>query len=79
MNYYVTKLKFLNFIIVLVIPTLILGPFIPDLIVSISTLCFLFFLIKNKELRFFNNIPFKFFLFSVFIVYFVVCCLKMFY
>lgn len=73
MNYYVTKLKFLNFIIVLVIPTLILGPFIPDLIVSISTLCFLFFLIKNKELRFFNNIPFKFFF--IFCIYCIFCSL----
>ena len=73
MNYNITKYQFYNLIIVLVIPTLILGPFIPDLIVSLSSLYFLFYLIKNKEFRFFNNIPFKFFF--IFCVYCIFCSL----
>ena len=73
MNYKIIKYQFYNLIIVLVVPTLILGPFIPDLIVSLSSLYFLFYLVKNKELRFFNNIPFKFFF--IFCVYCIFCSL----
>ena len=73
MNYKITKYQFYNLIIVLVVPTLILDPFIPDLIVSLSSLYFLFYLVKNKELRFFNNIPFKFFF--IFCVYCIFCSL----
>ena len=73
MNYKIIKYQFYNLIIVLVVPTLILGPFIQDLIVSLSSLYFLFYLVKNKELRFFNNIPFKFFF--IFCVYCIFCSL----
>ena len=36
-------------------------------------MCFLFFLIKNKDLKFFNNIPFKFFF--IFCIYCIFCSL----
>ena len=47
----------INLIIVSIIPFLIWGPFFPDLIVSISTLFFLFYVFRNKEFYFFNNKP----------------------
>jgi hypothetical protein len=48
-----------NIVIVTIIPFLILGPFFPDLIVSISTLFFLYYVFRNKNKRFyfFNNKP----------------------
>ena len=47
----------LAFIISLIIPFLIWGPFIPDLIVSISSLIFLVYVFKNKQFFFFINKP----------------------
>ena len=54
-------------IISLIIPALILGPFIPDLIVSTSSLVFLYYVIKNNEYYFFKNKPFV--IFSIFCLY----------
>jgi O-antigen ligase len=45
------------FIICLIIPFLILGPFFPDLIISLSSLVFLIYVIKNKAFYYFNNKP----------------------
>lgn len=45
----------INLLIASVIPFLILGPFIPDLIVSISALFFLYLVFKNKNFYYFNN------------------------
>ena len=45
----------------LIIPFLILGPFFPDLIVSLSSLFFLIYIVKNKLLFFFNKKPLTFF------------------
>jgi len=45
------------FIICLIIPFLILGPFFPDLIVSLSSLVFLICVIKNKAFYYFNKKP----------------------
>jgi O-antigen ligase len=45
------------FIICLIIPSLILGPFFPDLIISLSSLAFLIYVIKNKAFYYFNNKP----------------------
>ena len=38
-----------SLLIVLIIPGLIWGPFVPDLIVSLSSLMFLVYVFKNKE------------------------------
>ena len=51
-------------------PFLILGPFIPDLIVSISSLFFIFYVFINKKLNFFFNKPFIiFFIFCVYCIF----------
>jgi O-antigen ligase len=52
----------INLIIVSIIPFLIWGPFFPDLIVSISSLFFLYFILKNNNFYFFNKKPFIIFL-----------------
>jgi len=59
----------INLIIISIIPFLIWGPFIPDLIVSISALFFLFYVFKNKEFYFFNNKPLIiFFIFCIYCI-----------
>lgn len=58
------------FIISLIIPLLIWGPFFPDLIISISGLIFLFCEIKNKNYYFFLNKPLIFFFPFVYTVFF---------
>ena len=71
----------INLIIVSIIPFLILGPFFPDLIVSVSALFFLYYVFKNKKFYFFYNKSLIIFLFFVFIVFYSVylwlkiCCL----
>ena len=45
----------------LIIPFLILGPFIPDLIVSLSSLFFLIYVFKTKKFHYFFNKPLIFF------------------
>ena len=59
------NINFINLLIASIIPFLILGPFFPDLIVSISTLFFLFYVSKNKKFYFFNNKPL--------IIFFIFC------
>ena len=62
--------KLLNFVISSIIPLLILGPFFPDLIVSISSLFFLYYVFKNKKFYFFKNIPLIFFfIFCIYCVF----------
>ena len=56
-NFKYSNSVLINLIIVSIIPFLIWGPFFPDLIVSISTLFFLFYVFRNKEFFFFNNKP----------------------
>ena len=59
----------INIILASVIPFLIWGPFFPDLIVSISTLFFLFYVIKNKKFYYFNNKPLIiFFIFCIYCI-----------
>ena len=55
----------INLIIASIIPFLIWGPFFPDLIVSISTLFFLYYIIKNKDFYYFFN--------ASLIFYFIFC------
>jgi O-antigen ligase len=52
----------INLILVSIIPFLIWGPFFPDLIVSISSLLFLYYLLKNNNFYYFSNKPFIIFL-----------------
>ena len=55
----------INLIIASIIPFLILGPFFPDLIVSFSTIFFLYYIFKNKTFYYFYNKPV--------IIFFVFC------
>jgi hypothetical protein len=52
----------INLTIASIIPFLIWGPFFPDLIVSISSLLFLYYLLKMNNLDYFNKKPFIIFL-----------------
>jgi O-antigen ligase len=54
-----------SFIASSIIPFLILGPFFPDLIVSLSSLVFLIYVFKNKLFYYFNNKPL--------IIFFIFC------
>ena len=54
-------------IVSLIIPLLILGPFFPDLIVSLSSIFFLVYVLRNKMFFYFNNKPLI--IFFVFCVY----------
>jgi hypothetical protein len=66
-NFKYSNLILINLIISSIIPFLILGPFFPDLIVSISTLFFLYYVFKNKDFYYFNNKPFL--IFCIFCIY----------
>jgi hypothetical protein len=52
----------INLTIVSIIPFLISGPLLPDLIVSFSSLLFLYHLLKNNNFYYFNKKPFIIFL-----------------
>jgi O-antigen ligase len=57
------------FIISLIIPFLIWGPFFPDLIVSLSALIFLVYVVKKKKFYYFNNKPLIiFFIFCIYCI-----------
>jgi O-antigen ligase len=57
------------FILSLIIPFLIFGPFIPDLIVSLSAMVFLVYVFKKKKFYYFNNKPLIiFFIFCIYCV-----------
>jgi len=59
----------INLTIASIIPFLIWGPFFPDLIVSLSSLFFLFYIFKNKEFYFFYNKPLIiFFIFCIYCI-----------
>ena len=60
----------INLLIALIIPSLILGPLIPDIIVSFSAVFFLYYSIKNKNYFYFNN---KFLI--LFIIFCIYCTL----
>ena len=57
------NISLINLIISSIVPFLILGPFLPDLIVSFSALFFLYYVFKNDNFFYFNNKPFIIFLF----------------
>jgi O-antigen ligase len=57
------------FIVSLIIPLLILGPFFPDLIVSLSSLVFLIYIFKNKLFFYFTKKPvIIFFIFCIYCI-----------
>jgi O-antigen ligase len=65
---YLKKIN-INFLLALIIPFLILGPFFPDLIVSFSALIFLVYVIRKKEFYYFNNKPLIiFFIFCIYCI-----------
>ena len=59
------EISYTNFIIALIIPFLIWGPFFPDLIVSLSSIFFLFYVYKNKAFNYFIQKPL--------IIFFIFC------
>ena len=61
---YLKKLN-INFLLALIIPSLISGPFLPDVIISLSSLIFLIYLFKKKIFNYFNK--------KVVIIFFVFC------
>ena len=54
---YLNKKQIIYFILALIPPLLIWGPFFPDLIVSLSSLIFLIYIFKNKMFSYFKKIP----------------------
>ena len=62
-NFKYSNTVLINLVIVSIIPFLILGPFFPDLIVSVSALFFLYYILKNNNFSYLNNIPFIILLF----------------
>ncbi len=65
---FLKKNQNINLLIVSIIPFLIWGPFFPDLIASLFSLVFLFYVIKNKNFYYFNNKPF-----IIFIIFCLYC------
>ena len=72
---FMTNLKylnstFINLIIASIIPFLVLGPFFPDLIVSISSLFFLYHIFKNKNFYYLSSKPLIiFFIFCIYCIF----------
>lgn len=56
------NITFVSFLISSILPLLILGPFFPDLIVSISALFFLYHIFKNNNHQYLINKPFIIFI-----------------
>ena len=67
-NYNYSNTVLINLIIVSIIPFLILGPFIPDLILSISALIFIYYSIKKNNFYYFKTKPFL-----IFLLFCVIC------
>ena len=61
-NFKYSSAVLINLLIASIIPFLIWGPFFPDLIVSISSLFFLYYVFKNNNFYYLNNTPFIIFL-----------------
>jgi len=57
----------------LVVPLLISGPFLPDLIISVTSIFFLYHVFKNKDFKYFKNNPLI--IFFIFCFYCIICSL----
>ena len=66
--YFFKKNQIIHLILASIIPFLIWGPFFPDLILSLSSLVFLFYIILNKDFKYLNNKPF-----IIFIIFCLYC------
>jgi O-antigen ligase len=59
----------INLLFASIIPFLILGPFFPDLIVSLSVLVFLVYVVRKRKFYYFNNKPLIiFFIFCIYCI-----------
>jgi O-antigen ligase len=60
----------INSLILYILPiSLVTGPFIPNLIITLACFISLFLIIYNKQLKYFDNLCFKFFLiFSIYLI-----------
>ena len=68
LNY--NKIKFLSFLSCAIVPLLVTGPFLPDLLLSLLSLWFLYYVFKNKLFYVFKNKFFYFFiLFCLFCIF----------
>ena len=65
------NLKILSIICASIIPLLVIGPFLPDLVISCLAIWFLYFTIKNKIYKIYKNIYFY-----IFIIFCLVCILS---
>ena len=66
--YFLSKIEIIFFVICLLPFLLILGPFFPDLLISLSSLIFLFYIFRYKNFKYFNKkILLIFFLFCLYI------------
>ena len=54
--------KIISFLLALIIPLLVTGPFLPDLILSLTSIWFILYTIKYKKIYIYNNIYFFIFL-----------------
>ena len=64
-----SKIITFNLIVASIIPFLIWGPFFPDLIVSISSLFFLYQVLKNKNYNYFLK-TFNYIFYFLYLLYF---------
>ena len=67
----ITILTVTSFFCASIIPLLVTGPFLPDLLVSILSLCFLYYSFKNKIYNIYRN-----YYFYVFVAFWLVCVLS---
>jgi len=66
---YGNLIKINSFILYILPISLVTGPFIPNLIVTLASFISLFLIIYNKQLKYFDNLFFKFFLlFSIYLI-----------
>lgn len=68
-NFYNNLVKINSFFLYILPISLVTGPFIPNLIVTLTCFLSLFLIIYNKEFKYFDNLFFKFFLiFSIYLI-----------
>lgn len=70
----ISHINVLSYLIASIPVLLISGPFLPDLIISLSSLIFLIFIIYNKRFYIFNNK-----LFILFFIFYLICLLSSFF
>ncbi len=66
-NFKFSNSVLINLLVASIVPFLIWGPFFPDLIISVLSLFFLFYVFKNRKFYYFNNIPLN--IFFIFCIY----------